>query len=257
MGVEDIIMEHDVPELIKMHDTLMRLKPSKATHDQALCVLCNGTVDGAETTTEKTTPGGGDMSQYTEEDLQAAVANAIKPLQDELAATKASQEQAAIEGRIAEITETHEAQLAEVQGQLDTATAASEAAVKQYDELTSFLTEEQEKVELEVALATRTDEVRTVVGERFDVKYVDQHIERWASLEAEAFDAMILDWDASAAAVVAQGGETTTKKDPLKSSAMTASSSEEGSPNQKTINLSDARKNLMRNRNFRSIRAHS
>lgn len=255
MHVEDMHMAQNLSELVKIHDTLLSLKPSQATHDETLCVLCNGNADGAETTTEQS-PERGDMSQYTEEDLQAAVANATKPLQDELAAVKASQEQAAIEGRIAEITEKFEADVAELQGQLDTAVAAAEAATKQYEELTSFLSEEQEKIEAQAALDARTEEVRAAVASRFSAEYVDENIGRWAALAAEEFDSLVSDWDAAAKAATTQSDEVVTEETDLLSSSAMVAAADDGGTAQPSI--SGARINLMRNRNsLRTIGTHN
>ena len=251
MYVEDIHMVQNVSELTKIHDTLLSLKPSHATHNEELCVLCQGGITGGTETTTEPIPERGDMSQLTEEDLQAAVANATKPLQEELAALKASQEQAAIEGRIAEMAEAHEAAIADLQSQLDVATAAATAAEQRYTELTSFLAEEQEKSEAQAALDARMEEVRAAVASRFPEDYISDNIERWAALAAEDFERMLSDMDVAAKAATSEKSQPAFTQDLLSSTAMTASADVGGTS---APNISDVRRNLMRNRHsVRSI----
>ncbi len=236
------------PNVRELHDLLLAHKPSEASHDAKLCPLCKGSDDGADPANDSI-PGGGDMSTHTEEELQSAVANAIKDVSDELTTLKASQEQAAIEDRINELVTSHETEKAELQSQVDTATAATEAATRQHDDLVAYLTEEGERQEAEEALATRKEEVAASVADTFSDEYVAENLDRWAALEAEAFEAMLSDWKAASATKPATEGDT---KEPLVSNALTASAdSSEGEPT-----VSDIRRSLHRNRHaFRNTRA--
>lgn len=180
------------------------------------------------------------MSTYTQEELQAAVADAVGPIQSELDELKASQEQAAIEARITELAEQHEAEKAELQAQLDQATAEAETSKRAHDELVAFLEEEAAKAEAEAARSARREEIKDVVSAIFSEEYVEANIDRWASMDVEAFESLAADWKA----VEAQKEEAEDQeKDPLATTAMQAST--DGAP---TPDLAAIRQGLARNR---------
>jgi DNA repair exonuclease SbcCD ATPase subunit len=221
-----------------MHNLLLSNKPSEAVHDASLCPLC---VDDDITQPNDTIHGGGDVTTYTKEELDSAVAEAVAPLRDELEALKASQDEAAIEARINEMTEAHEAQVAEIQGQLDTAKAELEAAVAKYDELIAMIEQSEKDREAAEALEARRVEVKAAVADTFNEEYVEANLDRWASLDAEAFEAILADWKAAAKAMATDkdGKET------LVSTAMEIGSGD----GDEGPSVSDIRRGLHRNRN--------
>lgn len=228
------------------HDLLMSVMPSGASHDANLCPFCSSASDGEEENTESTAPQGGDMSKYTEEDLQAAIAEATKPLQDALNEIKASQDQAAIEARISEVTAAAEAEKADLQAKLDAVNVELAAAKAQYDDLVALLEAEDARVAQEAALAARRDEVTAQVKERTALSeaYIAENIDRWVAMDAEAFAALLDGW--------AEIGKSNSGAN-LNSTAMQASREDES-----TQDVGDARRQLLKNRSaVRSIGARN
>ena len=194
-------MSDNTLDVQMIHDLMLATKPSEASHDASLCPLCDGSVDGADSHTDDTL--GGDVSTYTQDELDTAVAEAVEPLQVKLDALLAEQGLAEFEARLIEMTEAHEAKVAELQAEIDTAVAASEAAKAEHDGLVSYLNEIQEAEAAEAALAARKEEVAAAVAGIFSDEYVAERIEGWAALEVEAFEALVADWTAAAEAAKA------------------------------------------------------
>ncbi len=231
----------DLKDVTQMHELLMRFKPSEASHDVSLCPICDTAEDGSAAHNDDTPLGGGDMSNktYTDEDLQAL----LGPVQEELATLKASQDQAAIEARIEELTTKHQDELAELQDKVDSAAAEAEASKNAHDELVAYLDEEGARAVAEAALVARRDEVKAAVAGTFSEEHIEENLDRWASLDAEVFEAMLIDWKAAATAAVAVTPDEDKKDEkPIASSAMTASADDSHEP----ANMSDLRRNLLR-----------
>lgn len=197
-------------DLQHLHDLLLVSKPSEASHEASLCPLCVASDDGTDPHESDDTLGG-DVTTYTEDDLKQAVADAVAPIQARLDALTEEQGQAEFESRLAEMTEAHEAKVAELQSEIDTAKAAAEAAEGQYAELVGLI-EEAKAAEAEAeALATRKEEIKEAVASLFSEDHVEANLDRWAALEVEAFESSLDDWTAAAAAVKASAakvGET-------------------------------------------------
>lgn len=241
----------------KMHELLLAYKPSEASHDASLCPLCEVAEDGSATHddtkaiasgegTDSTAdssgltedPEGGDMSNqtFTDEEYQA--------LKAELEALKTSQEQAAVETRINEMTESHKVALSELQAQLDTTTAALDASKAQYDELVAFLNGEAERAEIERTLEARREEVRALAAEIFsDADYIETRLDEWASLSAEDLEARFADFKVAAKASL--GGQ---QKKEIVSTAMKA-----GLDSDSEDDLGSVRRDLLSPKNRRAI----
>ena len=181
------------------------------------------------------------MSTYTQDELQQQIADALGPVAQELSDLKASQEQAAIEARINELAETHDAEKAELQAMLDQAKAEAEASKLAHDELVAFLEEEAAKADAEAALDARREEVAAVVADIFDDKYIEENLDRWASMDAEAFEALSHDWTAAKSAKTEESEE---KPDPLATTAMQAHADDTAG----TVDLAAIRQALTRDR---------
>jgi DNA repair exonuclease SbcCD ATPase subunit len=196
---DEVTSMSDLNTAKSLHDLLLneQYKPSEASHDASLCPFCTAEVDGADADTT-TPPGGGDMSNntYTEEDLQAAVQAALAPVQAELSEIKTSQEQAEIDARFAELTEAHEATVAELQAQLDTATAEAEAEAAKHDELVAYLQDLASAEAAQAALEARRTEVAAAVADIFEEDHVKANLDRWAAMDDEAFQAFVADFSA-------------------------------------------------------------
>lgn len=175
-------------ELKELHDALLESQPSGVDHDTASCPLC-APVEG------------GDMSKtYSQEEFDAAVAEALNPLRKELEDMKASQEQTEIEARIANEKAELETRISEIQAELDSAVLKAAEAEKQHGELVAYLealvAEEAQAAEL----ARRTEERLTVVREvaSFPEEYIEANTSRWVALDDESFEALVNDWRAVA-----------------------------------------------------------
>lgn len=216
-------------DLQAIHDLLMVSKPSEASHDASLCPLCVASDDGAEAHNDDDTLGG-DVSTYTQDELNAAVAEAVADIQAKLDALTAEQGLAEFETRLSEMAEAHEAKVAELQAQIDAAMASAEAATKERDDLVALREAEQVAAEAAEALAARTEEIKAVVAGLFAEDYVTANLERWAGMEAEAFEALLVDWQAAAEAAKAPKADDKTdeKLNATASTAMQTSADADG-----------------------------
>lgn len=236
---EDRFMSENSPSVRALHDLLMSSKPSEASHDASLCPICVASADGNDSHND-TFHGGGDVSTYTQDELETQISAAVTPIQAKLDELLASQEQAAIDARTAEMTETHKSEVAEVQEKLDKAMADVEAAKAAREELVSFLESEQAEIDAKAAFDTRREEVASLVEGTFSKEYVDSNIDRWAALEEDAFEAMLADCKA----INSTSGGTSTKKNPAPVSTAMVNGADLG----QSKDVSEIRRALQKNR---------
>jgi len=183
-----------------LHDRLLDERPSGAEHAADECPFCR------EVASDLTNNGGNGVSDktFTEDEVKslvtAAVAEAVKPLQDEIASHKEASTEAETEAKIAAIREELEAKVEEIQKSLDEATLKAEAASVERDELVAFLDSEKEKAEKEAETAKLREERTAKVAEvaSFPEEYVKANTDRWASMEEDAFVALLEDYKAVA-----------------------------------------------------------
>lgn len=213
-------------DLKELHDELLESAPSGVEHDAADCPLCADQSDGTSSSSE-----GGVMSKtYSQDELDAAVAAAVKPLEDSLQEFKASMEQSEVEQRHAKEKAELEASIAEIQAQLDSATLKAGEADKKYEELVAFLEAEQAKAEAAAEIARRREERLAVVKQvasTFSDEYMEANADRWAAMADEDFAALTEDWK-NIAAKAAVGEESEESDESLTGqTAMTASRNDE------------------------------
>lgn len=186
--------------LKELHDRLLAEQPTGAAHDKAKCPLCAmETIDQGGTVTHAPEPkGGSGVSTYSEEDLQAKVAEAVskatKDLNDELAAIKAGQEQTEIDAKIAEATAERDTQIADLQGQLDRAVVEAAEAKKAKEDLEAFLQSEVEAAaNAELASARKDDRLTKIreVAAHIPEEYLSEHGDRFAAMSDEDFEARL------------------------------------------------------------------
>lgn len=217
------------PELLREHEELLASIPDGVEHDAANCPICQPAAPATDVTL---TPDGGDMSTktFTEEELAAAIAEALAPLQAELDASKASKTEQEIADKIAEAVAPVEAAKAELQTALDAALVEADANKAAHADLVAFL-------EGEVAAADEAAAYDAVKTERLAqveevASFTDEHkaanADRWAKMSDEDFDAQISDWKEIASAVKPAVSE---KKIPAVT-AMVAARSTEGTDRQ-------------------------
>lgn len=192
------------------HDRLLATKPEGLEHDAIECQFCEAEV--ATETEATTTAKGGDMSTYTEDELQAAIAAAVAPVREELDSFKASQEAEEVEARIAAAKAEAEEARVEAETKLDTVTLERDEAVQAKADLEAYLAEEARKVEEAAELAARRDERVAQVKEvaSFSDEHVEASADRWTAMDDDAFAGLLEDWKAVKASKE-EGGSTETK----------------------------------------------
>jgi hypothetical protein len=188
---------NDSMVLKELHDEMLANAPSGVEHDTTACPLCAVEDTDPDTPTEEVSMS----KEYSQDEFDAAVALAVKPLEDKIKELLTSQEQAQVEERIAKEKAELEAKIAEIQSQLDSAVLEAAEAKKAHDEMIAFFESAKEEEARAAELAARKEERLTVVREvaSFPEEYVEANAERWASLSDEDFEALTNDWKAIAA----------------------------------------------------------
>jgi hypothetical protein len=167
------------------HDELLAKMPEGAAHpDVETCVWCNPTLNQ--------TPGG-DMKTYSEEELVAAVNEAVTPLKAELDRINAQSAEGEVEAKIAAAKAEVEGQLTEVQNKLDAADAAKTAAEDELTKVMAWLQTEAdaaaETARLEGLKTTRRDAVKAVAS--FTDEQLDAKLDRWVAMDDESFETFV------------------------------------------------------------------
>jgi uncharacterized protein YhaN len=182
----------DLAVLRQLHDDLLAQQPSGAAHVSTDCPLC--AING----TDESHPGGDELSTFTQEELDAAVAAAIAPLQTKLTELEQSQVETEVDARIAAAKAESDSRIAELQGELDSSVLKATEAERQYSDLIAFLESQQAEQEAAAELATRRDSRLELVKEvaSFPDEYVTANADRWAGLSDEDFESLVNDWKA-------------------------------------------------------------
>ena len=155
---------------------------------------------------------GGDTVEgktYTEDEFQAAVADAIAPIQVELDALNAAADADAVESKIAEIKAGVDDQVAELEKKLDTAVLEAQAATEERDAVVAWLEAEATSAVEAAEIAARRDERLSRVKEvaSFPEDRLEANAERWASMDDETFEALLADYAAVSTAKTNEEGE--------------------------------------------------
>jgi len=175
----------------QLHDELLQQMPEGAAHDAAVCPLCKE-IDGGDVALE----GGVQVSTFSKEELEAAVAEAVEPLNAKITELSATHEQAEIEAKIEEAKTPLQDEITELQAKLDAQVLETEAAKTEHTELVSLLeTSEADRVAAE-ELASRRDERVALVKEvaSFPEEHITANADRWASMDQAMFEAALEDW---------------------------------------------------------------
>lgn len=170
----------------ELHDRWLELQPEGASHDEASCVLCQLAEAGnmGDSMTDKT---------YTEDDFRAAVAAAVKPLEDRLAELEGDKASEAFAAKLAEVVGPLEAKVTELQSALDVKEAEATAAKTEVEDIKSYLKSEKEAVDETAAKEARKADRVAKVAENASYKdeYIAEHADRWAAMEDADFDAFL------------------------------------------------------------------
>lgn len=194
--------------LKELHDRLLAQKPDDATHNTENCIHCN------EALASELIPEGGDMSKtFTEDDLNAAVREAVAAKQVEIDALKASQAETEVEARVAAAKAEADERVAALQADLDAATLRADTAEKLHTDLVAYLDAEKARQDAEVEAAARAESRLAVIKEvaSFKDDYIAANLDRWAALDEEAFAALVEDWKLISAPATANAHATSTQ----------------------------------------------
>lgn len=186
----------NVMSLQEMHDRLIAVSPEGVTCPPD-CPFCSG-----EYIEEESHIGGNHVSDKThsieevEALVTAAVAKATAPLQAELDQFKAGEETAEVEAQIAAVRAETETQISEITRKLDEAVLEATQAKQERDEITAWLTAEEERVtheaEITAKRAARIEQVAAIVT--FPDEYVTERSDKWAALSDEDFESLLADY---------------------------------------------------------------
>jgi hypothetical protein len=198
-----------------LHDLLLALKPDDVVHEAESCPLCVEQV-----TSEKAPHQGGEMSTYTKEDLDKAVAEALAPLQKELDDMKQVQAQSETANAIEDLKAEHavaltaaEESIKDLQSKLDAAVLEAQSSKEESTQLVAYLegivAEETEKAEKEQIKAERLEKLKSSVS--FPDEYLEANADRFAAMSQEDFDAALADWLVVAPAKEQESTETAFK----------------------------------------------
>lgn len=201
----------------ELHDKLLTEKPDDAAHED--CPIC-ASIDSDE--------GGVMTTGFTQEDLDAAVAAAVKPLEDKITQFSASQEEVEIENRITEATTPLKEQIAQLQADLDVAvleaSASKDALTNTVAYLESVESEKAAEDAKAIVKAERIAKVKEVAS--FPESHIEASADRWAAMSDEDFEAQIESWRLIASEKI----EVKTEEKIPEKTAMTASAEDEKKP---------------------------
>lgn len=202
--------------LKRMHDLALAEKPDGAEHDKVACPICS---DTASTDRPDQATGGENVDTFTKEQHEQALAEALKPLQDEIAALKAAQAtdevKAAVDAAKAESAE----EIARLTAELDAAqiekneaVAAAEVAKTEFEAFKTELAEleaaETAAAEREGRKAERIEKVKEVA--KFDDDQIAAKADRWADMDDADFASLVEDYKLVAEKAAAATGSTET-----------------------------------------------
>lgn len=192
-----------------LHDQLLEIKPENASHDEVSCPICLLDQETASAITDTTT--GGIVSEdktYTEGEYNALVAQ-VEELRGKVAELTAATEASEVDALSAAKADL-EAQVTDLQSQLDAAVLESSTHKTQYDELVALLeTTEAARLEAEAAserAEARIAQVKEVAS--FPEAYLEANTERFAAMSDEVFELTLEGFKAQKEALVAAAGGT-------------------------------------------------
>jgi hypothetical protein len=179
-------------QLKALHDRMMAEKPEGVPHP-ADCPLCAmGEINHNEI------PEGGSMSEFTKEQVDAAVAEAVEAatasLKTKLAELESAAQETEVGKAVAEATGPLNDQIADLQAKLDAEVLARTTAEEAKTEVEEFWTKAIADKEEADAVAARKDERLTKLKEVAPEgahAYLDENADRFAAMSDEDFDARI------------------------------------------------------------------
>lgn len=194
-------------ELKQLHDDLLSNKPEAISDEDfaALldehkdnCPFCNENLMANKDPEER-----GDMEkEFTQAELDDAVAAAVAPIQTELEAVKATIAESEVDSRVAEAKAEAETKVAELQEALEAAELRAGNAETELANTIAFLEGEKEAAELaELASAIRKDRKAKIEEvANFTPEFIEANLDRWCAEDDDSFTARLEEWAASSVA---------------------------------------------------------
>lgn len=180
-------------ELKAIHDRLLAEKPEGATHDEGSCPLC-----AMEAMPNTEIPEGGSMSEFTQEQVDAKVAEAVEAatatLKTQLAELESKQQETEVGKAVSEATAPLNEQIADLQSKLDAEVMARTTAEEAKAEVETFWsTAIAEKTAADESAARKDERLAKLkeVAPEGAHAYLDENADRFAAMSDEDFDARI------------------------------------------------------------------
>lgn len=172
----------------ELHDQWLQQKAEGASHDTASCMYCTQKIVESASATGG---AGNQMSDktHTKEEVDAAIAAAVKPLEAQLSELTAGKQTEETEAKIAAAKAEGDAALAEAQKELDLKIAELEAVKTEFAEFKTGLealeAEAAEAAALEGRKADRVEKVKEVAN--YSEERIAERSAGWAAMSDEEF----------------------------------------------------------------------
>jgi hypothetical protein len=133
---------------------------------------------------------------FSQEDLDAAVATAVGPLQKRLGELEAQVQESEVGRAVADATEAKDAEISRLQQAVDAAEAARTAAESKLTETEQFWSTAIAEAEAAVELAARKEQRVAAAAEAgvFSEDYIKENADRFAAMSDEDFTARLEEW---------------------------------------------------------------
>lgn len=195
-------------ELIALHAQLLQVKPDGVEHDGTQCPLC-----ALEEALPTITPGGEVSDTFTQEQVDAAIADAVAaavtPFQDRLAELEKAAQETEVGQAVAVAVAPLEESIAALQAEIDAVTVRATAAEQAKSETDAFwadaIAAEAAKIERDARKDARIEEAKKA-GVLSD-EYIAANADRFADWEDEEFAARLQEWTEVAALAKGENSE--------------------------------------------------
>ncbi len=194
--------------LKELHDRLLAERPEGDPHDKANCAVCAMHSDN-----EGAAGGhpGGDMTTFTQEQLDEAIASATAPLAARVAELEGMSKVAEIDAAINDARKPLEEELTTTKASLDAKVVEAQTERDRAEGILAWLEGEATSA---TEAAARAEKQAARVAEAkeafaFEDEYVAANSERWADISDEEWAATLESWRTIAAKVPATAGADT------------------------------------------------
>lgn len=171
------------------------------------------------------------MGEFTQEEVEAKIAEAVAaatdPLKNRIAELETAAQETEVGQAVAEAVAAKDTEISELQSKLDEAVAAKTAAESKLGETEQFWADAIAAHQEQEAFAARRAERIAKAKEAgiFEDEYLEEHADRFAAMDQEDFDARLAEWQ-----LIAERSGTSTSPAPSapKPTAMQATRTPDG-----------------------------